>query len=64
MKNGYIAMYANEETEIFAESSYSAQCKAQEHFQKGRRKKVKGHEIIVVLCEKDGEQVTHSTGSI
>ena len=62
--NGYIAMWQDRRIEVFADTSYAAQQEAEKEFQKGTRKKVKGYEIIIVLCEKDGKQVTHSTGSI
>jgi hypothetical protein len=59
--NGYVCIYNNQRIELYANSSYSAQELAVTQFQKGTRKKVKGYNIIVVLCEIDGEQVVHST---
>ena len=59
-QNGYIAMYNGKEIEVYASSSYEAQEKAVIVFQKGSRKKVKGYDLIVVLCEKDGEEVVHT----
>ena len=62
--NGYIAMWNGKRIEVFADTSYNAQCEAEKEFQKNSRKKVKGYEITVVLCEKDGEQVVHNTGGL
>ena len=58
--NVYIALWNGKRIEVHAETSYSAQCKAEIEFKKGTRKKVKGYEITVVLCELDGEQVVHT----
>ena len=54
--NGYIAIYKGKRTEIYALTSYEAQQAAARHF-----KARKSYEVSVYLCEKDGEQVTHST---
>jgi hypothetical protein len=61
--NGYIAIWRSKKIEVYAETSYEAQQKAQKEF--GNKK---GYEISVVLAEKnvdpetmEGEQVTHST---
>ncbi len=62
--NGYVAMWDNERIEVEAKTSYEAQKLATVAFQKGTRKKVKGYDIIVVLCEKDGEQVVHDGASL
>ena len=56
MQNGYKAFYKGKELEVFAETSYKAQLKAAELF---RAKK--SYDITVVLCEKQGETVTHIT---
>ena len=64
MDNGYIALWGGKQIEVFAETTYSAQQKATIEFQKGTRKKVKGYEITVILCEKDEKQVYHSTGGL
>ena len=58
--NGYIAIYNGTKKEIFADSSYKAQQLAQIEFQKGTRKEIKGYDIIVVLCEKEGKEITHT----
>ena len=59
--NGYIAFYAGKELEVFATSQYAAKCIAVEKF---KAPKSKQHMVSVMLCQKDGEQVTHSTSSI
>jgi hypothetical protein len=58
-KNGYIAFYRSKQIEVYADSSYEAQLLAAKEF-----KAKKTWEVTVVLCEKDGKQVTHSTASI
>ena len=58
-KNGYKAFYRSRQIEVVAESSYEAQKKAAKLL--GAKK---SYEVTVVLCEKDGQQVTHSTSSI
>lgn len=58
--NGYIAIYNGIEKEIYANSSYDAQNKALVEFQKNSRKKIKGYDIVIVLCEINGEQVIHT----
>jgi hypothetical protein len=52
--NGYKAFYKGRSIEITAETSYKAQLKAAEIF-----KAKKSYDVTVVLCEKDGQQVTH-----
>ena len=52
--NGYVAIYRKKRTEVMAETSYEAQQKAAKFF-----KARKAHEVIVVLAEKNGKQVTH-----
>lgn len=54
--NGYICFYKGKKIEVLAESSYQAQAKAAAQF-----KAKKSWEVTVVLAEKNGEQVTHST---
>ena len=49
------------EMDVLANSSYGAQQVATAEFQKvAGRKKVKGYDITVVLCEVNGTQITHS----
>lgn len=57
--NGYIAYYKGKKLEIKAHTSYEAQKKAAEQF-----KARKAFEVTVVLAEKDGEPVTHSTADL
>jgi hypothetical protein len=59
--NGYKAFYNGSTAEIEAESLYAAKVKAVAHF---KAPKGKAHMVSVVLCEKDGEQVSHSTAGI
>lgn len=59
--NGYKAFYNGKELDVYALSSYAAKCIAVEKF---KAPKSKAHLVSVMLCEKDGVQVTHSTGSI
>ena len=56
--NGYIAFYSGKTTEIYAESIYQAKLKAIEHF---KPRKSQQHMVSVILAEKNGEVVTHST---
>ena len=57
--NGYIGYWKNQKFEIMADSSYEAQTKLVPVVQATTRKKVKSHEIAVMLAEKNGQQVTH-----
>ncbi len=57
--NGYKAFYKGKECEVMAETSYQAQLSAAQKF-----KAKKTYDVTVMLCEKDGEQVTHSTSTI
>lgn len=58
--NGYVCFWGRERCEIMAESTFSAQQKAERVFQsRAKRKKVRKYDISVVLAEKNGKQVTH-----
>ena len=57
--NGYIAFYRGKQLEVLADSSYAAQQKAAALF-----KARKAYEVTVVLAERHGQQVEHSTGGI
>jgi hypothetical protein len=57
--NGYIAFYRGKQIEVHAQTSYEAQQKAAQQF-----KARKAYEVTVVLAEKDGQQVEHSTGAV
>lgn len=56
--NGYKAFYRGKTIEILAETSLAARDEAAKKF-----KAKKAYEVSVILCEKDGEQVVHSTAS-
>lgn len=57
--NGYIAFYKGKRLEVHAETQMEARTKAVTHF-----KAKKAWDVTVVLAEKNGTQVTHSTSSI
>ena len=57
--NGYLAFYKGKKIEVYANTSYEAQQKAAAIFKAKKR-----YEVTVVLCEKNGEQVTHDAASI
>lgn len=57
--NGYVCFYRGKRIEVHAETTFEAQQKAAAQF-----KARKSYEVTVMLAEKNGEQVTHSTGSI
>jgi len=59
--NRYLCYWKNKSADLQAETSYKAQLKAQKHFQKNERRKVQTYDIAVVLAEKNGEPVIHST---
>ncbi len=56
--NGYIAFYRGKKIEVHAETSYKAQQIAALQF-----KAKKTWEVTVVLAEKQGEPVSHSTAA-
>jgi len=61
MNNTYKCFWNGMEMDVYANSSYGAQQLATAEFQKvAGRKKVKGYDITVVLCEVKGRQITHS----
>lgn len=57
--NEYKAFYKGKEIEVYAPTSYAAQQKAAMIF-----KAKKAYEVTVILCEKDGDVVPHSTSEI
>ena len=57
--NGYVCFYRGKKAEVYAETSFKAQQKAAEIF-----KAKKTYEITVVLAEKNGNPVIHSTSNI
>ena len=52
--NGYICTYKNKQIEVYADSTYQAQCKAALVF-----KPKEQYEIDVYLCELNSQQVQH-----
>lgn len=59
--NGYIAFYDGKKYELHAESMISAKEIATAYFKPPKSKR---HMVSVVLAEKDGKPVTHSTASL
>lgn len=57
---GFKCFYDRKTFDVYADSQLAARDKAVAHF-KVRPNKV--HMVSVVLCEKDGQTVTHSTAS-
>lgn len=57
--NGYIAFYKGKQVEVRADTSLEAQRLAAHYW---RVKKT--YDVTVVLAEKQGEQVVHSTGGL
>jgi len=53
--NGYKCFYRGKTCEVYADTSYQAQQLAAQQF-----KAKKQYEVSVFLCEKQGEQVTHT----
>lgn len=62
--NGYVCFWGSQRFEVYADSSYAAQCKAVELAQAKTRKKVKSYDVSVMLAEKHGSPVTHSTAEV
>ncbi len=54
--NGYVAFYKGKRIEVYANTSYEAQGKAQKVL---KVRDSQRYNITVVLAEKDGEEVTH-----
>ena len=59
--NGYIAFYNGKRIEVHADTLWAAQ---QTAIAQLRPPKSKQHMVTVMLAEKDGQQVTHSTGGL
>lgn len=57
--HGYKAFYKGKTTDVYADTSYQAQQAAAKYF-----KARKAYDVTVVLCELDGDQVTHSTAGV
>lgn len=58
--NGYKAFFNGKEHDVYAETLLQAKEKAIEHFKPAKSKR---HMVSVVLCEKDGQPVLHSTAA-
>ena len=52
--NGYKAFYKGKTFELFESSALNAQRLAAKHF-----KAKHAYDVTVILCEKNGEQITH-----
>ena len=59
--NKYIAFYNGKKEIILADTSYSAQCNAARVFNVSDKK---SHLISVMLAEKDGQPIIHSTANL
>lgn len=59
--NGYIAFYNQKRIELHAADQFEAKKKAIELF---KAPKSKQHTVYVMLAEKDGKPVVHSTASL
>ena len=57
--NGYVCFYRGKRTEVYAATSYEAQQKAAAYF-----KARKSYDVTVVMAEKGGAPVVHSTASL
>lgn len=57
--NGYVCFYKGKRVEVYADSSYVAQQKAATMLKAKR-----AYEVVVVLAEKGGETVVHSTAEV
>ena len=53
--NGYLAFYKGKQLEVYADTMYQAQLQAATTF-----KAKKSYDVHVVLCEKNGETITHN----
>ncbi len=59
--NGYVAFYNRQTKEIYAASLYAAKLEAIRLF---KVRKSQEHMVSVVLAEKEGQPVVHSTSSL
>jgi len=57
--NTYIAFYKGRQIEVQADTSHEAQKRAADRFAA-----VKSYDVTVILAEKDGQPVTHSTAEL
>lgn len=59
--NGYKAFFNGKEKDIYAASLYDAKLAALEYF---KPRKKQAHMVSVVLCEIEGEEVSHDPSSL
>lgn len=59
--NGYIGFYQGKQTEVYAKNLWEAKSQVIQKFLVGKKKTGL---VSVVLAERNGQQVTHSTASI
>lgn len=59
--HGFKAFYGSRTADIYADTLFQAKEKAIAIFNPPKSKR---HTVSVVLCEKDGKQVTHSTAGL
>lgn len=59
--NGYVCFWKGKRIEVYADTSFEAQEKAAAQL---KVKPKKSYEVTVMLAEKNGEQVTHSTAGV
>lgn len=57
--NRYVAFYRGKQLNVEAATSYAAQTQAAQRF-----KAKKAHEVTVMLAERDGQAVVHSTAGL
>ncbi len=63
--NGYVTSYTGIRHEVHAATQYDAQVAAVAYFQtRFPRRKIKGSDVWVMLAEKGGSPVVHSTASL
>jgi len=63
--NGYVTFYEQHRVEVYADNAVEAQAEALKVFSsKYPRRKIKSWHIAVVLAERNGEQVVHSTAAL
>jgi hypothetical protein len=60
-QNGYICLYNKAKIEVYAKTTYEAQCTAARLLKVPEKKR---YMISVYLCEKQGEPVIHSTSEV
>jgi len=59
--NGYVCIWKGRRVEVYASTTLEAQRTSLPLLQKmAGRKRIKSHDISVILAEKDGERVVHS----